>query len=70
VVTTLWVNANTGERLDRAALETLRQKAHRAYEANTHIFEDEMDALSAFGVMPADEFQRLAALARPTLAVA
>jgi hypothetical protein len=71
VVTTLWVNANTGERLDRAALETMRRKAHRAYEANTHIFEDEMDALSAFGVLPADEFQRrVVAVAPPALAVA
>jgi hypothetical protein len=64
VVKTQWVNVITGERLDRASLAVLRHKAHRAYEANTHIFEDEMDALSAFGVMPADEFEH------PTLALA
>jgi len=46
------VNVITGERLDRAALATLRRKAHRAYVANTHIFEDEHEALSAFGAVP------------------
>ena len=49
---TLWVNTITGERLDRDALNDVRQKAHRAYEANLHIFEDEHDALIAFGVVP------------------
>jgi hypothetical protein len=49
--TTQWVNTLTGECLDRAALATLRAKAHRAYEANTHIFEDEFEALAAFGVV-------------------
>lgn len=57
MVKTQWVNVITGERLDRASLAVLRHKAHRAYEANTHIFEDEMDALSAFGVVPANEFE-------------
>jgi hypothetical protein len=52
VATTQWVNVITGERLDRAALATLRRKAHRAYEANTHIFEDEHEALAAFGAVP------------------
>ncbi len=42
---TLWVNAFTGERLDPAVLAGLRAKAHRAYQANAHIFEDERDAL-------------------------
>ena len=55
---TLWVNANTGERLEPAALVALRAHAHRVYEANTHIFEDEFEALSALGVMSADEFNR------------
>jgi hypothetical protein len=49
---TLWVNTITGERLDRDGLDDLRRKAHRAYEANTHIFEDEHDALTALGAAP------------------
>jgi hypothetical protein len=49
---TLWVNTITGERLDRDALEVLRHKAHRAYEANSHIFEDEYEALTALGAVP------------------
>lgn len=52
---TQWVNLITGERLDRAALATLRRKAHRAYEANAHIFEDEHEALAAFGAVPIHE---------------
>jgi hypothetical protein len=40
----------TGERLDRAAFADLRRRAHRAYEANTHLFEDEREALLALGV--------------------
>jgi len=53
MATTLWMNTMTGEWLNRAALASFRAKAHRAYEANTHIFEDELDALSALGVVPA-----------------
>jgi hypothetical protein len=49
---TLWVNTITGERLDRDALDDLRHKAHRAYEANSHIFEDEYEALTALGAVP------------------
>jgi hypothetical protein len=49
---TLWANVITGEQLDDEELHRLRERAHRAYEANTHIFEDEIDALTAFGVMP------------------
>ena len=49
---TLWVNTITGERLDRDALDDLRHKAHRAYEANAHIFEDEYEALTALGAVP------------------
>jgi hypothetical protein len=49
---TLWVNTITGERLDRDALDDLRHKAHRTYEANSHIFEDEYEALTALGAVP------------------
>jgi hypothetical protein len=49
---TLWVNTITGERLDRGALDDLHHKAHQAYEANPHIFEDEYDALTALGAVP------------------
>lgn len=48
---TLWVNTMTGERLDRAALDRFRERAHRLFEANTQIFEDEADALTALGVV-------------------
>jgi hypothetical protein len=59
---TLWVNEITGERLDRDTLAALRAKAHRAYEANTHIFEDEFDALTALGVVPLSALQSPLAL--------
>ena len=49
---TLWVNTITGERLDRDALDDLRHKAHATYEANSHIFEDEYEALTALGAVP------------------
>lgn len=49
---TRWVNTITGECLDRATLELLQVKAHAVYEANTHIFEDEFEALNALGVVP------------------
>jgi hypothetical protein len=49
---TMWTNSTTGERLDGRQLTELRERAHRLYEANTHIFEDELDALSALGVQP------------------
>jgi hypothetical protein len=49
---TLWVNTITGERLDREALDNLRHKARHAYEANSHIFEDEYEALTALGAVP------------------
>ena len=49
---TLWVNTITGERLDRASLDAMRTKAHHLYEANTHIFEDELEALNALGAVP------------------
>ena len=50
---TLWLNVITGEHLEHAALDAFRSKARRAYEANTHIFEDEFEALAAFGIVPA-----------------
>jgi hypothetical protein len=56
---TLWVNAFTGERLDQAVLASLRWKAQRAYQANAHIFEDERDALTAFGVVPGYEMESM-----------
>ena len=47
---TMWTDARTGERLDGRQLSELRERAHRLYKANTHIFEDEVDALAALGV--------------------
>ena len=49
---TFWVNTITGERLDRLTLDGMRCKAHDLYEANTHIFEDELEALNALGAVP------------------
>ena len=49
---TMWCNTLTGERLDRDQLQICKEQAHRLYEANRHIFEDELDALAALGVMP------------------
>jgi hypothetical protein len=49
---TMWMNVLEGHRLDQAELEQLRSRARRAYEANTHIFEDEVEALAAMGVLP------------------
>jgi hypothetical protein len=50
---TLWTNEMTGERLDRLELDGWRRRARRLYEVNTHIFEDEAEALAALGVVPA-----------------
>jgi hypothetical protein len=50
---TLWTNEITGERLDRLQLDTWRRRARHLYEMNTHIFEDELEALAALGVIPA-----------------
>ena len=55
---TRWVNTITGERLDRATLDAMQAKAqtfceaNTFYEANTHIFEDEFEALTALGAVP------------------
>ena len=46
---TMWSNDITGERLDADELARLRAKAHVLYEANVHIFEDELDALAVLG---------------------
>ena len=62
MATTQWVNMVTGERLDRAALADLRRRAHRAYEANTHLFEDEREALVALGVATLHELDGLQAV--------
>ncbi|MGD9704946.1 MAG: hypothetical protein AB7Q42_10935 [Acidimicrobiia bacterium] len=47
---TMW-SKPTGGRLERDELAEFRALAHRLYEANVHIFEDELDALSALGVV-------------------
>jgi len=49
---TMWTNVITGKRLDRDELNQLRDRAHQLYEVNSNIFEDELDALSALGVVP------------------
>jgi hypothetical protein len=58
---TLWVNTITGERLDRVTLDEMRAQAHRTYEANTHIFEDEFEALTALGAVPLRQLEGAAA---------
>jgi hypothetical protein len=50
---TLWTNEITGERLDRVQLDGWRRRARRLYEVNSHIFEDELEALGALGVVAA-----------------
>jgi hypothetical protein len=52
---TRWINVVTGERLSEAELRTVWAMARRAYQANTHIFEDEAEALCALGVMSTAE---------------
>ena len=54
---TLWVNTITGERLDRVTLDCLRARAHDLYEVNSHIFEDELEALNALGAVPMLEIE-------------
>jgi hypothetical protein len=51
---THWINTMTGQRLDRAELDGMRVRARRLYEVNGHLFEDELEALAALGVVPAD----------------
>ena len=50
-----WYNGITGDRLDDTQLTLLRERAHRLYEANGHIFEDEAEALAALGVVSFEE---------------
>ena len=52
MATTLWINTTTGRRLDQGELARLRRHARHVYEVNCHIFEDEVDALAAMGVVP------------------
>lgn len=47
-----WINEITDEPLDAATMHELRLKARRLYEMNTHIFEDECEALAALGAVP------------------
>ena len=49
---TMWTDPATGGYLERDVLDQLRARAHRLYEANRHLFEDEVDALCALGVVP------------------
>jgi hypothetical protein len=49
---TFWVDTITGRALDARELADLRGKANVVYAANTHIFEDEADALTALGAVP------------------
>ena len=39
--------------LDRYERRELEAKAHRLYEANTHLFGDEFEAMRALGAYPA-----------------
>jgi hypothetical protein len=50
-----WINEITGERLSSEQLRIVTRSAHRLYKANSHIFEDEREALGALGVVPAIE---------------
>ena len=53
MTSTFWVDSTTGEALQRCQLAELQHKAHMLYAANGHIFEDEADALTALGAVPA-----------------
>ena len=58
---TRWINATTGQPLDRVELAGMQQRARRVYEANTHIFEDEVDALVALGIVSSIQADALGA---------
>ncbi len=49
---TYWIDEIRGVRLDADELRRLRRQAHIVYLRNTHIFEDEADALTALGAVP------------------
>jgi hypothetical protein len=48
----LWVDEITGASINADQLCQLRRKAHLVYLRNSHIFEDEADALAALGAVP------------------
>jgi len=48
---TMWMNSITGQRLDGDQVHDRQGRAHRLYEANSRIFEDEFDALAALGLV-------------------
>jgi hypothetical protein len=48
---TMWTNVISEKRLDTDELAGFRARAHRLYEANVNLFEDEREALSALGVV-------------------
>jgi hypothetical protein len=56
---TLWTNMIDGQRLSEDELVEMRRRAHCAYEANRHIFEDEAEALAALGVVAYCEYTDL-----------
>ena len=58
---TMWTNTTTNRRLDQVELARLRRHARRVYEVNSHIFEDEVDALAALGVVPLVELDAIVA---------
>ena len=50
------VQRHHGRQANTDELARLRAKAHVLYEANVHIFEDELDALAALGAVPVVEY--------------
>jgi hypothetical protein len=52
---TMWTNVISQKRLDTDELAAFRARAHRLYEANVGLFEDEREALSALGIVSAFE---------------
>jgi hypothetical protein len=48
---TMWLDTRSGRRLGRSELCSLRHRARALYAANTHIFEDEAEALVALGAV-------------------
>lgn len=65
-----WINVSNGRKFSLASLEALRRTARRAYEANTHLFEDEHDVLRALGAVPASELDHHLDLLSTPLAAA
>ena len=61
MASTFWINSITGEALQGFQLAELQQKAHMLYAVNGHIFEDEAEALTALGAVPAWSLSPLAA---------